>query len=508
MRPIGIVASDTSEIEVNIITLDGMQHEVSIEDMVEIVDSINKKRYLGIIRSGEGLNENLKTQTYRPSIGYVVKGFSPSDSREVFTYRCSIIGIRNEDGSIEPNRILISPRSVVYKLEDDENPMRIDGMIYGDLRYSMRVEWQVPINAEFIPYHIGIFGSTGSGKSMLTRYIIIPTLLQAGYNVIVLDWKGTDYAPFFENVIKFGDILLDDDTVISYLIRSLKYFGVKGYQQRNKGYEALESVILQGDWRKYANDPEELKSYLIERVKKEIEREESTKQGLSKYGEKWLIRVDRYFDQLEDRSLKNIIGSMRPDEIVDMARESRVLVIDMSIGNKDEKLSVFLSLANYIKARMEEGEELGLALVIDESPQYAPFNPSGLEKEATEMIKSLAALGRGYKLSLVLIAQGIAGEIGLNAAVRRNLNTMFFGRLHPLDVNEAGNWLKPYGIDPKKLLTLKPGQFYFHGLMNPFIMPMLTTFFIEKEGADEEPNEEGGSDEEAKGMTLDNFFNG
>ncbi|MEM3467087.1 MAG: hypothetical protein QW566_11505, partial [Candidatus Jordarchaeales archaeon] len=61
-------------------------------------------------------------------------------------------------------------------------------------------------------------------------------------------------------------------------------------------------------------------------------------------------------------------------------------------------------------------------------------------------------------------------------SVRRNLNTQFFGALHPLDMQEADNWLKPYGIQREYLLTLKPGQFYFVGKANPSPIPLLISF--------------------------------
>jgi len=50
----------------------------------------------------------------------------------------------------------------------------------------------------------------------------------------------------------------------------------------------------------------------------------------------------------------------------------------------------------------------------------------------------LAATGRKHDLSLTLIAQGVAGEIGIHASIRRNLNTNFYGKIHPLDATGQG----------------------------------------------------------------------
>jgi len=45
---------------------------------------------------------------------------------------------------------------------------------------------------------------------------------------------------------------------------------------------------------------------------------------------------------------------------------------------------------------MEQKENLDLALLVDEGPQYCPFKPLGMEQDTTEMISELCALGRTY----------------------------------------------------------------------------------------------------------------
>lgn len=50
----------------------------------------------------------------------------------------------------------------------------------------MNTDWIVPTNPNFTSYYIGIFGATGSGKSMLTRHMIIPLLRETRYNVIII----------------------------------------------------------------------------------------------------------------------------------------------------------------------------------------------------------------------------------------------------------------------------------------------------------------------------------
>jgi hypothetical protein len=104
-----------------------------------------------------------------------------------------------------------------------------------------------------------------------------------------------------------------------------------------------------------------------------------------------------------------------------------------------------------------------------------------MEYETTEMISQLCALGRSYDLSIVLLSQGIAGEIGINASIRRNLNTQFIGKIHPLDMYEAANLLVGLDLDPRFLVSLPEGHFYFLGNMNPSPIPLLITFNIDGE---------------------------
>jgi hypothetical protein len=191
----------------------------------------------------------------------------------------------------------------------------------------------------------------------------------------------------------------------------------------------------------------------------------------------WTRSFERGFKKLTDDHMKVVMGKKTIEDLVSGLKD--ISVIDMHEVGTDEKLSFFATLANHLTDLMDSGQELKLALVIDESPQFCPWEPKGLQVEATELIKGLCALGRKHKLSVVMLSQGISGDIGINAAVRRNLNTQFFGRIHPLDMMEAGNWLAPYGISPDDLLSMEPGYFYYSGRMNPSPIPLLMTFTIE-----------------------------
>jgi hypothetical protein len=335
--------------------------------------------------------------------------------------------------------------------------------------------WTIPLMAEYLSHHIGVFGVTGSGKSFLCRYQLIPVLREYGYDVLVLDWKGSDYAPYYGNVINMGDIRLDEQAIYSYLAEKLNRFGGGKMGDTLLGY--LEVAIASGDW--ICDTPAETKKKLLAQLQELIKSDYQEKGGgVNKWGQRYLDRLERYFSMVEEEDFRAIIGKTTPEDIYRMLKEKHLLVVDLSLGSKEQKLSVFLSIIRFLKRMMEKKNELNVALVIDEAPQYCPWQPKGVEEETTREIIGSAALGRSYKLSLVLISQGIAGEIGINAAVRRNLNTMFIGRIHPLDAPEAEKFFATAAVDPSTLLRLPEGHFYIIGKMNPSPIPLLMTFDI------------------------------
>jgi len=471
---IGIIASDSSETEAKVILNYREELNVETEDLV-LVENLLGNKVLAVLRGGRGINENLKTGGYHPALSYARMGGNPSKAKESYDFRLSVIGEIKNNG-LAQNKKILAPGSPVKLFDKEDDPMvylsKNKEFTIG--HYEGRPKWRIPVDIKFIPYHIGIFATTGGGKSYLARYEIIPLLRKAGYNVLVLDWKGRDYAPYFkkEEVINIADIALDTESVKDYLI---KLFGNFGYStETNLPRQALEAYLEREEWRGLS--AEEFKESLKKGIIEEIEILGDRRK------EEAIARVELTFKKVKDRDLYFLLGTKTPEDILEEVRRKGLIVINMKKASKHIKLLSFLAIAKYLMDRMYNDEDLNLALIIDEGPQYSPFDPKGLERETTDIIIDMCALGRSHKLCICLLSQGIAGEIGINAAVRRNLNTQFIGKIHPLDMNEAASWLSPYNIDPKFLLTLPPGHFYFMGNMNPSPMPLLITFEI-KEGS-------------------------
>ncbi|MDW7978013.1 MAG: DUF87 domain-containing protein [Candidatus Caldarchaeum sp.] len=483
LEQIGIGASPAYESEAMCILQEGKETEVTTETLV-LIENRSGNKILAICRSGTGSNDSLKTTFYNPGVAYAKSGKGPSTAKEFYGFRLVVVGDVS-DGEIKQNKIIIAPASPVYRFEEGFNPMQLFGRSSHTIGYyaTGKPSWKIPVLTEYIPHHIGVFGVTGSGKSYLTRYQIIPLLRQAGYDVMIFDWKGSDYAPFYGKVVNMGDIELDEQSVLTYLAETLNYFG--GGNIGNKLITYLEEVVSEGGWR--GDNVEETKRNLWERLRAVIASDNVEASGKpSRWDRIYSQKAQRYFEKLTAEDLKPIMGRTTAKELVDVLRQNGVLVVDLSYGSKEHKLSIFLSVVRYLKKLMEEKNKLRIALVVDEAPQYCPWNPQGLEGETTREIMGIAALGRSYNLSITLIAQGIAGEIGINAAVRRNLNTLFVGRIHPLDAQEAEKFFATSLVNASNLLRLPEGQFYLIGKMNPSPVPLLLTFEIperEKVGA-------------------------
>jgi hypothetical protein len=480
MRKIGIVASGSTVMDAAVILAEGEERHVKAEDLV-LIRNRNGNEIMAVCRGGLGSNENLRTSGYSPGVAYARVGRHPSNAKEFYAFGLSVVGDVSNN-SLKENKMLIAPSSEIEIFEESDNPMDILGSTSRAIGYYKdHPAWKVPINPQFICYHMGVFAATGAGKSLLTRYEIIPFVRSAGYKVLIFDWKGSDYAPFFSEKFEISDLGLDDDVVVDYLCSSMDYFGYYQAQmiERNPIRSAFTTVIYNGKWRG-CEGPEELREYLKDAVVSEITSENTDERTgkLSHWGENHKRRFEKCLKKLSDNKLQNVLGKTGPAQIVEAVKQHDVVVIDLGTGSKHEKLSVFLSIAAHLCELMENKEQLNLAVVIDEGPQYCPFMPKGIENKTMETISELCALGRSYNLSVVLLSQGIAGEIGINAAIRRNLNTQFIGKLNPLDMDEAMRLLGLADIDAKYLILMPVGDFYVTGKMNASPIPLLIHFDI------------------------------
>ncbi|MEM4450202.1 MAG: DUF87 domain-containing protein [Nitrososphaerota archaeon] len=479
MKIIGRIGDGSTETYARVILLKDIEREIKAEEIVLIKNGGEENpvnEIIGVLREGLGKNEFLSHSAYRPDVAYLKYGGQPSGAREVYSFRVMPIGVKGENG-FEPNKLIIAPRSPVYLFEDDDNPLDLLTVSIKEPEYleaflEGHEKWRIPVLKEYIPYHVGIFGSTGSGKSWLARYVLVEFYKRCGYDVLILDWSGTDYVPYFEgNVISITDIALDEESIFAYLQDLTYRFG-----DNTNVRDAFDEFIE--EWPKKIQESGGSHERLYEMLKRRVElMVENIERKDWKDNARRACR--RVFRKIKPEDLIPLMGTISIAELLKRLRRDHLLVIDMSGAMVESKLGFFLSLGAEIYREMDTGKNVNIAMIIDEAPQYAPWDAKGIQLQTSEMIKNLAALGRKRRFNLTLISQGIKGEIGINAAVRRNLNTYFIGRIHPLDASGEGGaseWLSPYGIRPEQLLQLKPGRFYFAGIMNPSPVPLLLTF--------------------------------
>jgi hypothetical protein len=266
LRQIGIVASPSEENLVRCILHEGEEKRVMTETLV-LIDNRNGNKILAVCRQGMGSNDALKIDYYNPGVAYAKMGKGASTAKEFYGFNLVIIGDVT-DGVIKQNRVIIAPASPVYIFLEDFNPMRLLSKSNHTLGYYATGPplWRVPLLTKYISHHIGVFGITGSGKSFLTRYQLIPLLRSAGYDVLIFDWKGNDYAPYYKNVIDMSNIQLDEQAIYSYLAEKLKYFG--GPNVGKTLLEYLEAAIASGGW--ICDTPAETKRRLLAKLQELI----------------------------------------------------------------------------------------------------------------------------------------------------------------------------------------------------------------------------------------------
>ncbi|MEM2059091.1 MAG: DUF87 domain-containing protein [Thermoproteota archaeon] len=488
---IGLTGSTTKVTEAPLILLEGRETKVREEDIVLIVNRSSSDYILAVCRSGMGVNENLRVGGYSPGIAYVrSKGQPPSTAKESYHFTLSFIGLLTRHG-VKTNNIIVAPGSQVYLFRREEmelNPlMLLRPRQYATGGYLANSEgnWPIPFDLNFIPYHIGVFGATGSGKSRLARHLLIPMLKGAGYGVLVFDWEGVDYSPFFgKEVISICDFKMDAPAAVEFIFRNADNFGYK--DEKNPVSSAVAELMSKreddGTWwdmvSKQVNNGRELREKLREEVLNVLRE----RKDWEKFGSFWELKLDSGFNKISEENWELLYRSSKGIRVEEFKfpEPGRLVVIDMSDVSSELKLSFFSELCDRLISIMRErGVKLNLALIIDEAPQYCPSEPKGLQDKTTDRLKDLCALGRKRNLCVVLLSQGMAGEIGINAAVRRNLNTLFIGQIHPLDIEEAGKRLTPYGVRVEELLFLEPGKFYLTGKMNPSPTPLLISFKID-----------------------------
>ncbi|BES82442.1 ATP-binding protein [Pyrodictium abyssi] len=495
---VGIVLSGASASMAPIALRRDRELRVLEEDLVLLVDPRLENYYmLGVVRWITRYEPFLRRNIHNIYVEHpdaldteVVMPFSNAYV-EIYAGICDGSPVCDGARGLVNNVYAPTPGSKVFKLVDAKpltdyltvsRPITI-----GVHRYS---KWRLPLDTEWLNYHVGVFGATGTGKSRLILRMM-KELVEKGYSLIVFDHSGVDYAPFVSRlggtVVRASEIRIEPQILASIISR------LTGVQSQQR--DAVEIAAMCYAMSVYSSNGggERYKSEECN----EILGHRTRQQGLARYtGEKQPSARDEFLELLKTvatrlnmrpasilklRLLTRLsvpehvfeglkARRLEPLDVVDTALRERLVVVDMSDEQDIEvKRGILASIANAAWEKIgRERSPLGLGLVVDEAQNYA-CEYCG---EAGRALETIAREGRKWKYFIIVASQRIARDI--RPGVRSNLGTVFFSKLQSTgDLQELAGYLDLGRVTEASLAMLGRREFYVAGLMNPLRRPLL-----------------------------------
>lgn len=461
------------------------------KDHANVVDSNNNKPplILGVIRTLKRYEEFLRERyrssitDYPPALDEYQK-LSFTDIGIVPLAELLVTTEGDKDYLVGLNMTVTYtpfPGSHVYLITDDAGKL-----LHNILRYLIKIPrplivgahkythtFDIPLNHNFLPYHIGIFGATGTGKSCLAIALSQEIVRNTDFAVIIFDHSGKDYVPFYKEiserlnkkvVVDASEIEIGINEICAVIASMMR---VKEEWLDIPVYKTKKS--LKKPYSQYTDD-------------KVCDIFEDAIQQLDAFGirkstiNKLFVRFDYYIRSTTKKSI--FAGLFKrekpPKTIVDMARELKKdnlpVVMDLSLESEIEIKqgivgSVIDAIWDEIAQIIPENREYksNIVLVIDEVQNYAPVMVYPVSRRPIEKI---AREGRKWNLGLIAISQRLKGS--LSTDVRANLNTLFFSKLtQEGDIEEVRQTAYMGWISTDVLSQLETREFFVSGLLNP-----------------------------------------
>ena len=498
---VGIVLSNATSSIAPIALRRDKELAVREEDLVLIEDANIGKGYymLGVVRWLTRYEPFLRRSTHNVYIEHpealtseVVMPFSNAFV-EIYGAVCDGSSICDGKGFVS-NVYPPTPGSKVYRVVNAEHLssyLTVSSPIsVGVHKYS---GWRLPLDSAWLNYHVGVFGATGTGKSRLVLRLL-SEIIRAGYNLIVFDHNGVDYAPFAQRlggeVIDASSIRIEprifssivarlvdvqgmqrDVIEVAALCYSMKVYRDNGDKYNKYSLNECNNFIgpprgatltrRQTDNREERSPKDEF-LYVLERATRFLYTRGSDA-ALVKL--KLLTRLNvpsRVFDKLRERVLE-------PEDIVARALEKRLVIIDMSAEQDIEvKRGIIASIAEAVWSHIAQHGEARIGIVVDEAQNYA-CEYCG---ESAKALETIAREGRKWKYFLIVASQRVSRDI--RPGIRSNLGTVFFSKLQATgDLQELSGYLDLGRVSEANLAMLGRREFYAAGLMNPLRRPML-----------------------------------
>ncbi len=483
---IGVVLSGSNAAYAYIAVRRDVETKVREEDLVVIVDEKLPGYYmLGVVRNlvryepflRRGLHhvyveapEALRSDMVMPFTNATVEIYGALCEEEA---RDLCGGSRFSTNTYAP-----TPSSKVFMLRDAsilseflevEKPIQVG-------RHA-RSGWRLPLDATYIPYHIGVFGATGMGKSRLVMKLVSEIASQ-GYGLIVFDHSGKDYVPFAEKAgipvidarrvrippTVFATAVAEMMNITSYH-RDMVEVIAACYAMRVYGEESREcDEVIGAALRRRTGQVSKGKQAFLEMMSiglRSFNVRDATAKKL-----KIIASVSLPDDLFETLELRNITAS----HIIGEAREKGVVVVDLSMEQDIEvKRAIVTSVIDEAwRIIRETMQPINLGIVVDEAQNYA-CEHCGSSAKALETI---AREGRKWGFFLIVASQRVTRDI--RPGIRSNLGTVFFSKLQATgDLQELSGYLDLGGVGEASLAMLRRREFYVAGLMNPLRRPIL-----------------------------------
>ncbi len=229
MRQVGVVTSGARVSLAPVLIFKEAEHVASEEALVLIDDTTANKKFLGVLRWLNRQDPLLKHTQRSAVVDNPELASAGADIPYEYGY-VRIIGELALSGEVSPPRTPPTPRSVVNLIESPSDVrLALDtekGLVIGEHKHS---GIGVPIPQWVLPYHVGIVGATGSGKSRLVKALIDEVLSKTNYSVIVFDHSGTDYTGYWPGKVISASKITLDPLIATSLIIDRAHIGKNGY---------------------------------------------------------------------------------------------------------------------------------------------------------------------------------------------------------------------------------------------------------------------------------------
>jgi DNA helicase HerA-like ATPase len=411
------------------------------------------------------------------------------------------------------------PNDKVYEMKLPEEAENIFGVSFktpGIVWYGTMTGYQnapIPLDVESIPMHIGIFGTTGSGKSYDTGALIEKLVRICdkedkilSFPILIIDANGDylDYVKFFQEHDKFGaasavtryvfpgspelskinvkpiaiDLNLMSKREIAEAI-NLYYSGGEKKELQVSGLEKLiahmedTSLISEGNYQSIFTDDnkfEDAKTTLANL-------------GLHSGTVAAVLRAIEKFKSVQDSySLLSEDPKLDKSFVDNLTKNREIAIIDFSAAGapgvdpplKQFVMSYLASILFRVFTQYKiEGQERYMLFIIEEAQNYCP-NLSTYNigySLAREKLAAIATQGRKFGLSLCLISQRPSF---VDQVVLSMCNSFFLHRISPEDVSFVKRVTGglPSSLD-RRLTILDNGELIVSGQMLTLPFPML-----------------------------------